>query len=321
MWAKDQRDKSTTLSKRNQDIRIRPFTRRTRLVPNQRRALLISQRDMPPMQQAAIHRQALPDPHDAEDGEAEGRPVDEGVGGLVREDGEEGEGDGEGGGEVALGGGECVCCGGGFEEEESEEDEDLGPDAGGVSEGIDAEGLEAGEENEDGRPPVVEREREVDEELIISTLRNVELLHDIVHMRDGRADEEGEDEGDDVVLAGPDADVDGVEEGEEGEAPGDAVDDGAFAGGEELVDDRAEQEEVDERPEEEGPRRGGEVGLFDGVVRRGGARDGVDVGAEEEDVDDHVHHLEENAILPATVRHIVKVMEKVTRWRSCGVRQ
>ena len=42
--------------------------------------------------------------------------------------------------------------------------------------------------------------------------------------------------------------VDRIEDGEEGEAPGDAVDDDALAGGEELVDDRAQEQEMDQRP-------------------------------------------------------------------------
>lgn len=42
-----------------------------------------------------------------------------------------------------------------------------------------------------------------------------------------------------VVVCGPEVDVDGVEDAEEREAPGNAVDDGLLAAGEELVDDGA----------------------------------------------------------------------------------
>jgi hypothetical protein len=40
-----------------------------------------------------------------------------------------------------------------------------------------------------------------------------------------------------VVVGGPEVDIDGVEDAEEREAPGDAVDDGLLAVGEELVND------------------------------------------------------------------------------------
>lgn len=53
---------------------------------------------------------------------------------------------------------------------------------------------------------------------------------------------------DDIVLPNPDVDVDGVEDGEQREAPRDAVDDGSFALREELVDDGSEEKEVDDRP-------------------------------------------------------------------------
>lgn len=63
-----------------------------------------------------------------------------------------------------------------------------------------------------------------------------------------RADEQCEHECHDIMVAGPEVDVDGVEDGEEGEAPRDAVNDDGLARGEELVDDRSEEEEVDYRP-------------------------------------------------------------------------
>ena len=42
-----------------------------------------------------------------------------------------------------------------------EEDEDLGPDARVVVQAVDAERVERGDDDEDGRPAVVEREGEV----------------------------------------------------------------------------------------------------------------------------------------------------------------
>lgn len=55
---------------------------------------------------------------------------------------------------------------------------------------------------------------------------------------------------DDIVLPTPDVDVDGVEDAKEREAPGDGVDDHALSGREELVDDCAEKEQMNERPVE-----------------------------------------------------------------------
>lgn len=46
----------------------------------------------------------------------------------------------------------------------------------------------------------------------------------------------------------PDVDPEGVEEDEEGEAPVDGVNDDLFAAFEELVDDRSEEEEMDQGP-------------------------------------------------------------------------
>ena len=51
-----------------------------------------------------------------------------------------------------------------------------------------------------------------------------------------------------VVVPGPEVDVDGVQDGEEGKTPGDAVDDDLLSAIEELVDDGSEEQEVNERP-------------------------------------------------------------------------
>lgn len=55
---------------------------------------------------------------------------------------------------------------------------------------------------------------------------------------------------DDIVLPAPDVNVDGVEDAKEREAPGDGVNDHALSGREELVDDCAEKEQMNERPVE-----------------------------------------------------------------------
>ena len=60
--------------------------------------------------------------------------------------------------------------------------------------------------------------------------------------------ERGQRQTDDVVVAGPEVDVDGVEDAEEGKAPADAVNDDLLAALEERVDDGAEEQEVEEGP-------------------------------------------------------------------------
>ncbi len=55
---------------------------------------------------------------------------------------------------------------------------------------------------------------------------------------------------DDVIVPGPHVHVDGIEDGEEGKAPADAVDDDLLAAVKELVDDCSEEQEVNEGPVE-----------------------------------------------------------------------
>ena len=123
---------------------------------------------------------ALDDPEEREDGERERRPVSERIRALVRKDSPQAPRDSDAAGQVSLRSGERVCSTGALEEEEAEEYEDLGPDASLVLPCVDAEGLEGGQNNKDGRPAVVEREGEVDEDLVSGALWLVELLHDVV---------------------------------------------------------------------------------------------------------------------------------------------
>jgi hypothetical protein len=165
--------------------------------PYERRALRIVERNA-----AAATRKpggALDHPHECEDRERERGPVHERRSALVREDRPERPRDRDRGRQVALGARECVRGRRRLEEEavcearlerarakklsmdvQSEEDKDLGPDAGVVRESVDAEGLECGQENEHGRPPVVERERQVHEELVGRARRLVMLLDNVV---------------------------------------------------------------------------------------------------------------------------------------------
>lgn len=56
--------------------------------------------------------------------------------------------------------------------------------------------------------------------------------------------------------------------------------------------------EEKEVPDEEGPGSRGDVGLLAVVVDGGGRCHGVDIGAEEDEVDDDVDDFEQDAIFP-----------------------
>jgi len=60
---------------------------------------------------------------------------------------------------------------------------------------------------------------------------------------------------------------------------------------------------MNERPNSECPGGRCEVSFFAGVVDGLGSSDGVDVGAEKEDIHDNVHNLEEDPVFPI-VRHV-----------------
>ena len=150
---------------------------------------------------------------------------------------------------------------------QGKEDKDLGPDLHVVVGRIDTEGLKCGQKHEDSGPPVPHGEGQVHEQFIGDGLGGVVLLDDVVDLGDGRGDQKGEDESDDIMMVGPNGNGDRIEDGEERESPGDAVNhDPLCVGGGELVDDGAEEEEVDDGPGEEGPFGWGEVRLLDGAV-------------------------------------------------------
>lgn len=95
--------------------------------------------------------------------------MDESGGPLLSEDGPEVPVDSDGSREITLGGGKSVGSGSTFEEEESEESEDLGPNSR-VVPAINAKGLEGRDDEQDGCPSVVKRERQVDEHFIRQVL-------------------------------------------------------------------------------------------------------------------------------------------------------
>lgn len=180
-----------------------------------------------------------------------------------------------------------------------------------MSSGTDAERLERSHKDKNGSPPMPHGERKMHEQLIAGGLGRVILFDDIIDVADGRGDQEGEDEGGDVMVVGPDGDEGGVEEGEEREPPGDSVNhDGLCVGGSELVDNGAEKEEVDDRPSEEGPTSWSEVRLLDVSVDVVWGGYGVDVRPQEEEINDDVNDFEEKTIFPLCSSHcfLVRVL-------------
>jgi len=216
----------------------------------------------------------------------------------VVENREEGPRNGDGARDVALGVGKRVCGGGGFEEEETEEHKHLCPYTRGLDERVHAECLKSGENNQDGRESMVQREREVDPEFVIDVLTSMVLFDNVVDVAHGAAHEKSENERNNVVLVGPNVDVNASEDREERETPADPVNNGAFAVREELVDNVAEEEQVDQRPNTECPRGRSKVRLLACVVNIVWAGNRVDIGSKEEDVNDDVHDLEEDTIFP-----------------------
>lgn len=99
---------------------------------------------------------------------------------------------------------------------------------------------------------VVEREGEVDKDLLSDALPcPVGPLDDVVDLADRRRDEQTEDKSEDVPVPAPEVDVNGVQEAEESETPPNGVDDDFLSAGRELVDDRAEEEQVYQGPHPE----------------------------------------------------------------------
>jgi len=87
---------------------------------------------------------------------------------LLSKDGEQCPSYGDARGQVTLLRGEGVTGRSGLEEEQSQEDKHLCPDTGMVCLRVDTECLKGGDDNEDGGPSVIQRKREVNENLICS---------------------------------------------------------------------------------------------------------------------------------------------------------
>lgn len=80
------------------------------------------------------------------------------------------------------------------------------------------------------------------------------FFHNPVDMTDGRAHKERKDERHNIMSMGPNIDIYGIEDQQEGEAPRNAVDDDPLSRREELVDDVSEQQQMNHGPNVEGVR-------------------------------------------------------------------
>jgi len=91
---------------------------------------------------------------------------------------------------------------------------------------------------------------------------NVVFFDDVVDVSHSGANKERKDESKDVVTSSPEVDVDGIEDGKEREPPRDTINNCFLAIREELVYNSTEKQSMDERPDEERPRRWSDVGLL-----------------------------------------------------------
>jgi len=152
----------------------------------------------------------LQDPNEGQNGEGEGRPVNEGVA-LMIEDGPQSPRDDESARKVSIDRRECVGSCGSFQEEKGEEYKDLSPDPRVMVLGrIDAKCLKGGQEDKNSGPPMPHGEWQVHKQLIARRLGGMVLLDDVVDVANCGGDQEGENEGGDIMMMGPYGDEDRV---------------------------------------------------------------------------------------------------------------
>jgi len=105
---------------------------------------------------------------------------------------------------------------------------------------VDAKCFKGGDEYEDGDPSVSEGEWEVNEDLVGPATGLVIPAQDPVDMGGGRIDEQTEDESPDVMTVSPKVDIDGDEDGEDGEPPTNTLNDESVTSVGELIDEITE---------------------------------------------------------------------------------
>jgi len=241
---------------------------------------------------------ALENPDECQESKGESRPVNEGGASLMRKNGPKRPSDSDAGRQVAFLRRKGVSRCGRFEEEQGQEYEHLGPNTRGVRAGVHAERFEGCDDDKDSGPSVIKREREMDEDFVSNGRGRVMLLDLVVDVGNRRRNKKGEHEGPDVVVVTPQVDINGVQDTKKSETPGDMVDDDVFSIGEELIDDSSQQKEVDQGPDEERPGRRADVSFLAVVITFLVGSNGIDVGAEKEEVDDNVNDFEEDTVFP-----------------------
>lgn len=105
------------------------------------------------------------------------------------------------------------------------------------------------------------------------------LLDNIIYMGNCGADKERENEGHDVMVTGPEIDINCIQDGKKRKPPGDTVDDCLFSKREELIDNGTKEEDMNESPDEESPGGRSDVGFLRIEINGGGGGNGVYVGA------------------------------------------
>jgi hypothetical protein len=250
---------------------------------------------------------SLQDPNKGKDGKGKSRPMNKTRRALVGKDSEEGESNSNGSREVTLGGVESICGSSSLKEEQGKEDKDFSPNAGLLSERIITKCLEERKDDQEGRPAMVKREWQMDEKFISNGFRGVMLLDNVVNVSYCRRYEKGEDEGNDIMTGSPEINIDGIQDTEERETPGNTIDDDTFSTGDKLVDDGTKEENVDDSPNQESPRSRSEIGFFAVEVDVGRSSDGVDIRTQKQNINNNVYNLEEDTIGPRAIANLIKL--------------
>lgn len=110
---------------------------------------------------------------------------------------------------------------------------------------VNAKCFESSYEDENGCPPVIKTERKMDEDFITEIPSSVVFLHNIVDVTDSGAHAKSKDEGEYVIVVGPQMDVGSVDKGQEWESPTDCVNCNMFSRVSELIDNVSKEQKMD----------------------------------------------------------------------------
>jgi len=145
---------------------------------------------------------------------------------------------------------------------------------------------------------VVEREREMDEQLVRKVFGAVALFDFQVDVGNTGCYAEHEHECENVMMLSPEMDVRSIEKTEEGQGPPDAINDDLFPRGEELLDHSPKQKEVYNSPDIPSPGRGSDIRLLPMVIVPTRGTESVHIRTKEEDVHRDVRNLQNESIRP-----------------------